>query len=79
MFLHIGDSRVVFLEDLVGIFNMNLQDNPTTLQFLESFPTEKGRAKDRNTSNSFVITTDKIYYSLISPLTLQRRVQKNQL
>lgn len=78
MFLHIGDSRVVFLEDLVGIFNMDLQDNPTTLQFLESFPMEKGGAKERNTSNSFIVTTDKVYYSLISPLTLQRRVEKNQ-
>jgi len=79
MFLHIGDSRVVFLKELVGIFNMNLQENPVTLQFLESFPAEKGVVKELNTSNSFIVTTDKIYYSLISPLTLQRRVEKNLL
>jgi len=78
MFLHIGDSRVVFLGELVGIFNMDLQENPNTLQFLESFPAEKDGVKERNTSNSFIVTTDKIYYSLISPLTLQRRVEKNQ-
>ena len=79
MFLHIGDSRVVFLEELVGIFNMDLQENPTTLQFLESFPSEKGGIKERNASNSFIVTANNIYYSIISPLTLQRRVEKKQL
>lgn len=79
MFLHIGDSRVVFLDELVGIFNMDLQENNTTLKFLESFPPEKGGLKERNESNSFVVTANNIYYSIISPLTLQRRVENPPL
>ncbi|MEW5919538.1 MAG: extracellular matrix regulator RemB [Bacillota bacterium] len=79
MFLHIGNSRVVSLEDIVGIFNMELQENPTNLQFLESFPTEKDIKGSRESKNSFIVTTKKVFYSPISPLTLQLRVEKNQI
>lgn len=79
MFLHIGNSRVVSLEELVGIFNMDLKDNPTNTQFLESFPSEKSTKSEEESKNAFIITTDKVFYSPIFPLTLQRRVEKKQI
>lgn len=79
MFLHIGNSRVVSLEEIVGIFDMELEQNAVTLQFLESFPAEKDGSGSRESKNSFIVTTKKIFYSPISPLTLQRRVEKNQI
>ena len=79
MFLHIGNSRVVSLEELVGIFNMDLKDNPTNTQFLESFPSEKNTKSEEESKNAFIITTDKVFYSPIFPLTLQRRVEKKQI
>ena len=35
MFLHIGNSRVVSLGDLIGIFNMEIKNNQVNTQFLE--------------------------------------------
>jgi hypothetical protein len=79
MFLHIGNSRVVSLKEIVGIFNMDLKDNPTNLQFLESFPAAKSTKSEKESKNSFIITTEKIFYSPIFPLTLQRRVEKKHI
>ncbi len=79
MFLHIGNSRVIPLEEIVGIFDLELQRNPVTLQFLESFPAEKEIQDNREANNSFIVTRKKVFYSPISPLTLQRRVKKNQI
>ena len=79
MFLHIGNSRVVSLEEIVGIFNMDLKNNQSNLQFLESFPSEKSIKSDKESKNSFIVTTDKVFYSPIFPLTLQRRVEKKQI
>lgn len=79
MFLHIGNSRVVSLDEIVGIFNMDLKENATTLQFLESNSTGKSSSQEREANNAFIVTTEKIYYSPISPLTLQRRVEKKQV
>ena len=79
MFLHIGNSRVVSLKEIVGIFNMDLKDNPTNLQFLESFPAVKSTKSEKESKNSFIITTEKIFYSPIFPLTLKRRVEKKQI
>jgi regulator of extracellular matrix RemA (YlzA/DUF370 family) len=74
LFLHIGDSRIVFFHDLVGIFDLDLRKNPVNKQFLESAPdtrfTEAGIFKE---NKSFIVTTDKVYLSPIAPTTLARR------
>ena len=77
MFLHIGNSRVVSLEDLIGIFNLEIKHNQVNTQFLESNYRNNIHQKEEKTANSFVITKEKIYYSPISPLTLQKRIEKN--
>lgn len=77
MFLHIGNSRVVALEEIIGIFNLELKNVQVNNQFLESFPGEKLSKKEEELCNTFIITTNKVYYSPISPLTLQKRIEKN--
>ena len=76
MFLHIGNSKVVALKELIGIFDTNLKSNMTNNQFLESFPGGRLPQSEKDASNSFVITTNKVYYSPISPTTLQKRILK---
>jgi len=77
MFLHIGNSRVVSLQEIIGIFNLEIKNNQVNTQFLESSPGEKINKEEEKALNSFVITKDKVYYSPISPLTLQKRIEKN--
>ncbi len=77
MFVHIGNSRVVPLKEILGIFNMNIKNNRINVQFLESFPSEGGSDEKGQPPNAFVLTPQKIYYSPLSPQTLQRRVERN--
>lgn len=77
MFLHIGNSRVVSLQEIIGIFNLEIKSNQVNTQFLESRPGEKISKEEEKGLNSFVITTKNVYYSPISPLTLQKRIEKN--
>lgn len=77
MYLHIGNSRVISMEDVIGIFNIDLKNNQVNTQFLESFPGEYLSKKEEKTCNAFIITRDKVYYSPISPLTLKKRIDRN--
>lgn len=77
MFLHIGNSKVVALNELIGIFNVNLKNSSTNNQFLESFPGDGLSNREKEASNSFVVTANRVYYSPISPVTLQKRIEKN--
>ncbi len=76
MFLHIGNSRVISLHEIVGIFNLELKNNQINMQFLESFPGEKLTKKEEESFNTFIITPQKVHYSPISPLTLQKRIEE---
>ena len=78
MFLHIGNSRVVYLKDIVGIFNLEIKDNQVNNQFLESSIGTKITEQEKENNNAFVITTQKVFYSPISSLTLQKRTEKNR-
>ncbi|MGI6307654.1 MAG: extracellular matrix regulator RemB [Dethiobacteria bacterium] len=78
MFLHIGNSRVVHLQEIIGIFNLEIKDNQVNTQFLESSSGDQISAKEKEKNNSFVITTDKVFYSPISSLTLQKRIEKTR-
>jgi len=77
LFLHIGNSKVVNLNELIGIFNVEMKNSNTNIQFLESFPGDHVSSLEQEESNSFVLTKSKILYSPISPLTLQKRIEKN--
>jgi len=36
MFLHTGGSNIIYFWDIVGIFDLNLREEPINKQFLES-------------------------------------------
>lgn len=79
MFIHIGKGRVVFKSELIGIFNMNLRDNPVNKQFLESNSgKEFYRNSDMKRCKSFIITDNALLFSPIVPTTLARRENRNR-
>lgn len=77
MFLHIGNSRVVALNDLVGIFDVKLKHNGGNNGIFESFFEDPEPTDQIKPANSFVITTKNVFQSPISPVTLQKRIIKN--
>lgn len=78
MFLHIGGSRIVFYDEVIGIFNMNLIENPINKEFLETFSAE-GYVNLKERKKSFIVTDKKIYFSPISSVTLEKRKESPSL
>ncbi|UNC90616.1 extracellular matrix regulator RemB [Candidatus Contubernalis alkaliaceticus] len=75
MYLHIGNSYVVPLADILGIFNLNLISCSSTKEFLQSKEIKNVVVtSDKEEAKSFIVTADKIYYSSIAPTTLKKRV-----
>lgn len=79
MFLHIGKSHVVYLKDIIGIFNLEIKNNQVNNQFLESSLGTKITEEEKENNSSFVITAQKVFYSPISSLTLQKRTGKSRV
>jgi len=77
LFLHIGDSRIVFLDELIGIFNLGSNENEDNKQFLE-YAADDSELKRRDYENdkSFVVTAENVYFSPISSSTLAKREEK---
>lgn len=74
MFLHIGYSRIVFKENIIGVFHMNLKDNPINKQFLES-ANKRNFFRNCNLDDykSFIVTDTDLFFSPVVPATLARR------
>ncbi|NLA11391.1 MAG: DUF370 domain-containing protein [Firmicutes bacterium] len=79
MYIHIGNTQIVFKKELIGIFKMNLRENPVNKQFLES---ANGEDFTRNTElkryKSFILTDGDLLFSPIVPTTLARREKRNR-
>ncbi|MDW7740502.1 MAG: DUF370 domain-containing protein [Bacillota bacterium] len=74
MFLHIGDSHIVFNRELIGIFNIDADDESTNQNFLKYWNNITLNISSRaDRPKSFIITDQLIYISPISPLTLAKR------
>lgn len=74
MFLHIGGSVIVFHRDIIGIFNLNLRENQTNKQFLESAPSTRFmKASEFKKYKAFIVTDQTVHLSPIAPVTLARR------
>lgn len=74
MFIHIGASRVVFHNELIGIFSLETGKTEANTFFL-SAPLS-GKDQDHLLSErakSFIVTDKQVYYSSISPQTLAKR------
>lgn len=74
MFLHIGNSKIIFNRDLIGIFNLDTLASQVNREVLESASHEALYNYSGNDQvKSFIITDHKVFMSPISPLTLSRR------
>lgn len=79
MYLHIGDARIVFSRELIGIFKYDQNDSTTNREFLDSLPEGgiKVIAKSER-PKSFIVTDKRVFISPISPLTLGRRLKNSR-
>lgn len=76
MFLHLGGEISVPRKEVIGIFDLvSTKKSIVSKEFLELALTEKKLVKipGDQEAKSFVVTSDKVYYSPISSVTLQKR------
>ncbi len=73
MFFHIGSSRIVLNNDLIGIFNIDLIEDKNNSHISEAVD-RKIHKLDHKALKSFIVTRDDLYFSQISPFTLSKRV-----
>jgi hypothetical protein len=78
MYLHIGGSEIISLENMIGIFTVDLRKDQNNDDFLKKFPPKRLAEADLKKHSSIIITRDKVYYSTISPLTLMKRIDNNE-
>ena len=80
MYLHIGGSKIIFLENMIGIFNIDLSSNQNNGNFLKNLSAKSAEETEMemNKNSSIIMTKDEVYYSTISPLTLAKRIDKNE-
>ncbi len=71
MFLHIGGSRVVAANDIIGIFDVRIKEKQCNREFLQSARKE-GHIKG-DEFKAFIVTEDMVYFSPIAPVTLKKR------
>jgi len=76
MFIHIGGDVVVRTKEVIAIIDLNHVDYHNKKAYAFMNEAEKSKEVIRLSNDdvkSFVITTDKVYYSPISSLTLKKR------
>ncbi|MFO7952875.1 MAG: DUF370 domain-containing protein [Bacillota bacterium] len=75
MFLHIGNSKIIFNNNLIGIFNFDANENYVNHKVLEnaSFDAINNNVKGNDRPKSFIVTDKNVFISPISPLTLSKR------
>jgi len=81
MYVHLGGDIVVPIQDIIGIFDTRiLEGNDDNHRFLSNAVANKrmmSEIQDRD-RKSLVVTTNGVYWSAISSLTLVRRVTNVQ-
>lgn len=76
MLIHIGGDIIVRSNDVIVILDVNhlVKNNSKKAEVLKNLETSKDVIKITNDeAKSLVITTDKLYYSPVSSLTLKKR------
>lgn len=81
MYVHLGGGVVVAIQEIIGIFDARLiEGNDDNQRFMEMAHSQ-GRIRaeiPREDRKSMVVTTEGVYTSAISSLTLVRRVMNVQ-
>lgn len=78
MYLHIGQDVVLRQKDIIGIFDMDKATvQKKTRDFLSAWE-QKGKIiyAGNDLPQSFIVTTGGVYVSVISALTLKKRMNK---
>ncbi|MDQ0297622.1 molybdopterin/thiamine biosynthesis adenylyltransferase [Salibacterium salarium] len=76
MFIHLGGDTVIRSKDVITIVDQDTHDSSSiTQQFLASREESDIERISSEQTKSVVVTTEKIYLSPISTLTLKRRAQ----
>ncbi|RSL29625.1 DUF370 domain-containing protein [Salibacterium salarium] len=76
MFIHLGGDTVIRSKDVITIVDQDTHDSSSiTQQFLASREEKDIERISSEQTKSVVVTTEKIYLSPISTLTLKRRAQ----
>ena len=75
MFIHIGDDQVIQSNDVISIIDYNLVSSSTiNEEMLQQLKRKKEViVSDEELTKAVVITSDKVYYSPLSVLTLKKR------
>jgi extracellular matrix regulatory protein B len=75
MFLHIGGSRVVPAEEIIGIFDVRIKEKQCNKEFLQSVRKEVNKGGED--FKAFIVTKEMVRFSPIAPGTLKKRFQSN--
>lgn len=75
MFIHLGGSRMIRIRDVIAILDANAH-----LTGYIDIAKREGRVEQISLEEmkSYVITSDKVYASPISSMTLKKRAQESQ-
>ncbi|MCF8010169.1 MAG: DUF370 domain-containing protein [Clostridiales bacterium] len=77
MFLHLGENTVIPRREIIAIIDVKARKSPITEEFID-IAKDEGFIKDitlDGKAKSFVITTNNIYLSPISCITLKKRTK----
>lgn len=76
MLFHVGGDTLVWLHEVIGIFDVQTQEIADTRAFLERMRA-LGRVEvvDAGELKSLIVTDRKVYLSPVSPQTLRRRAE----
>ncbi|MFD2672220.1 extracellular matrix regulator RemB [Marinicrinis sediminis] len=77
MFIHLGGEKVIRASELIGIFDLSIEDvSKISKQFIQqAHANKKVETIGEESPKSMVIAMDKIYYSPISSATLKKRAK----
>lgn len=78
MYVNIGADRMIFCDDIVGVFDL---DNTTTSKITRSFlkrceREEKSESAVTDIPHSFVVTDEKVYISQYSSQIIYKRIDR---
>lgn len=76
MFLHIGGARIVFTDELIGIFDFKIYAAEENNDFFQGAHKLKGAENGEEKPKSFILTDHFLHTSPIAPLTLAGRHER---
>jgi len=80
MFIHVGNDNVIRSRDIISIIDYNILDSSSVMEEMIELDKKQGKVKGNpSIAKSIVITSDLIYYSSLSVLTLKKRSSIRQM